>query len=502
MRTPLDLPLALFVASALIGVWASYDPATSWRKLGMIVAAVALYYLLVALRVAPQLLETFVWLFVFGCCALTLYFVTQHDFASHPGKFEFITAIGLALNRVTPQLGRHVFDPNITSGALEIGLPLAVALVASEKEKAKRETGRFSSPGLLVSLSASAIIVFGLVMTSSRGAWLALAIVGGIAILAVAARDALRRYALPFGVIAALAGLIVVMRLGDSFVSTLENALGAIPAGNTAVSRVELWGQAWELVQDYYFTGSGLGVFPMVLSTYALLIDVPFLTHVHNLYLQIWLEQGLLGIVAFAWLVIEFYLWTWRRRTRLHVLASGGVAAVTVMLLHGFVDVLLYSSRGLPLMFVPMGVALASGQAATEETASRIARSPQLLPIMTIVAAFALIILLYWQPLAAMWHSNLGSVQQTRLELGQYHWPDRLVANIRADPALWSSFQAPITNFQRALSLDGGNVTANQRLGALALAQGNKAEALRLLRQAYGSDPANGVTNRLMREAY
>ncbi len=479
LRSPLDLPIALFLASAWIGVWASYDPAASWRKFAMIVAAIALYYMLVAFQRAPQLLETFVWLFVFGCCVLTLYFVTQHDYANHPGKFDFITAIGLSLNRMTPQLGLHVFDPNITAGALEIGLAMAVGLAASQKEKVKRQDQRIVSPGLLVSWSVSLIIAFGLVMTSSRGAWLALGIVGAVAVLAVAAKDVLRRYAVPISVIVILSSLILVVRLGDEFVPALESILGTIPAGDTAVSRIELLGQASGLVQDYYFTGSGLGVFPMILSTYALLIDVPFLTHVHNLFLQIWLEQGLLGFVAFVWLVISFYLWSWNRRSTMNWLAWGGIAAAMVMLLHGMVDVLLYSSRGLPLLLVPFGVAVATRQATVGNQRSTFdsqqmrerGRKARVAAYCLVPIAFCLLflsfVILRPSSFTAMWFANIGSVEQTQVELGQYRWPDRRVEAIRRDPQVASNLKSPISNFQHALALDARNVTARTRMDIL-----------------------------------
>jgi hypothetical protein len=588
----------LFVVSALIGVWASYDTATSWRKFAMIIAAVALYYVLVALRGAPQLIKAFVWLFLFGCCALTLYFVTQHDYAAQPGKFGFITAIGLILNHAAPQLGLHVFDPNITSGALEIGLPLGVAVASGQwpvnsrqntehrtqntehrvqntlerasaglgMQKAKgtpapadvareRQNVISLSPGLLVAWSICVFIGFGLVMTSSRGAWLALVIVGGIAVLAVAARDVLRRYALPIGVITVLVALIALMRLGDAFVPMLENVLGTIPAGDTAISRVELLGQAWGLVQDYYFTGSGLGVFPMILSTYALLIDVPFLTHVHNLFLQVWLEQGLLGLVALVWLVFEFYLWAWKtvgRRQRSadsdtdplpsaqhmppratessmpdaaigslsHWLMWGGVAAATVMLLHGMVDVLLYSSRGLPLMLVPFGIAGACGQMTehriqTTQGESQMADGGRQLDnwkpgtwslklgvvLLIVFGLFLSSFIPHPSSFMAMWYANLGSVEQTRVELGQYHWPDRLVGDVRSGcqlPATGCKLNEAEDYFRQALALDPGNVTANQRLAAIALAQGSYDDAQAMLSQAYRRDPSNDVTNRLL----
>ena len=281
------------------------------------------------------------------------------------------------------------------------------------------------------------------------------------------------------------------------------------------------------MIQDYYFTGSGLGVFPMILSTYALLIDVPFLTHAHNLFLEFWLEQGLLGFVAFAWLIIEFYLWVIASRqspvnSGLSWLAWGGIAATTVMLLHGFVDVGLYSSRALPLMFVPMGVAIAGRQSAegswqeAAEGSRQLARGGRrqgagLVVGIIVLTACCIFLVGFWNSLAALGYANLGSVAQTRVELGQYQWPQRLVENVRKE-CQSANDKLPMTNdkcglgkaeeyFRQALAFDAGNVTANQRLGAIALARSEHDAARNYLQAAYRRDPSNPVTERLLSKA-
>ncbi len=461
LRTPLDAPFVLFVLSGLVGVWASYDPATSWFKFGMLVAAVALYYALVFLRRAPQLLETFAWFFVVASAGLAIYFVTQHDYAADSAKIGMITALGIALHNLVPDLGVHVPDPNIAAGALELAFPVGIALyVRSRSTSGSRQHA---------SLALIALVGFGLLMTSSRGAWLALAMVGLATLLVMRAQAVLQRYALPLAAIAALLTLIAVLWLAGGFLPSLENLLGAVPAGNTWVSRVELYRHAWRLVKDYYFTGSGLGVFPMVYSTYALMIDVPFLTHAHNLLLEIWLEQGLLGFVAFAWLVVEFYLWLARHANALTWLGWAGAAAATVMFLHATVDVLLYSSRGLPLMFIPMGIALGGTSQMPLSAVGQKTGARNLQLGLIALTAFCLLLFVFRNPFGAMWYANLGSVEQTKVELGQYHFPDRLVGAFRTD-CLSSSdcgLVPAIALFREASAFDRSNLTAGWRLRLL-----------------------------------
>ncbi len=104
-----------------------------------------------------------------------------------------------------------------------------------------------------------------------------------------------------------------------------------------------------------------------------------------------------------------------------------------------------------------------------------------------------------------MWYANLGSVEQTRYELGQYHFPDRLVEYSRRDCAISSTYCALSKAngwFDKALELDPGSVTANQRLAEIALAAGNFDSARAHLEPALRRDPANKVTWQLIGDAY
>ncbi|MEW5720990.1 MAG: O-antigen ligase family protein, partial [Chloroflexota bacterium] len=426
----------------------------------------------------------------------------------------------------------RVSHPNVVAGALEIALPVNIAVVISQSvSQSTRERSRTWLPSRLIAWLTCLLIAFGLIMTTSRGAWLALGVVAVGAALIALAQNVLKRYALPLALIIALLGLIVVVQMGDAFAPALDALFGAISAGNTAVSRLAVFRQAWGLVQDYYFTGGGLGTFAMVFSTYALLIDVPFLTHAHNLFLEIWIEQGLLGFVAFAWLIVEFYLWVLASRQSPVAsrqsgvnswLAWSGIAATTVMLLHGCVDVLLYSSRALPLLFAPMGLALASRQSTVNSQQSdsdqysvfsvqksKVGNSTGALRRrkskigVAILVALCLLLTAYCllhtgNSLAALWYANLGSVAQTRAELARFPFPDWKAGVVRRSGDL-SQAQ---TYFQQALSFDSGNVTANQRLGAIAAARKEYDAAQRYLNAAQQRDPMNAVTWRLTANTY
>lgn len=495
LRTPLKLPLALFLASAVIGLWASYDQVASQEKLILIILAVLVFGILANLR--GMMRTATVWGGLTLAATFSIYFVSQHDFAGDPAKLQVITSFGELVNEISPQFGFHVPQPNIAAGALEMALPFGVALGWQRLKDRKWIE-------LIAAFLLSAAIGLGLIMTSSRGAWLTLVLVSSGFILFLLARKNLilfhlsNRLLVPLLLDFALVGFLILLRFWDS--GRLLEYVGAISTGSSSISRLEVYRSSLHLIQDYTFTGSGLGVFPMVFSTYALMIDVPYLTHSHDMFLQVWIEQGLLGIVAFLWLTLAFYFWVWRRRDQMNWIAVAGLFSMTALLIHGFVDVLFYSSRFLPLMFLPMGLAVA-GLRPRKGLPLRYTVTEYKVGIAVgTVALLALVIVAIAtrDQIASIWYSNLGSVEQTRVELARYHFSDSLVEYVRHDADL----SEPVNLFMRALLHDPENVTANQRLASIALARQDYASALSLGLAAEERDSQNSITRELLGEAY
>jgi O-antigen ligase len=523
LLTPLDLPLALFILSGLIGVWVSYDPTASWSKFFLIVLAVGLYYLIIySGRIAApsatretsggerqHLLHGLIWVFIFGSAIFSIYFVTRHDYGSGSSKFEPLTQIGLLINRLFPPSLVPQPHPNNAAGVLELALPVSFALALhSTRSRARTE---FAAAAAL-----TLIIAFGVLMTASRGAWLALGLVGGAAIFVFFCRHRSARLVLPAALVILLTLFIAALRWGDQSQIGVGGILSLLLGNDSDYPRTELYNQVWHLIQDYPFTGSGLGVFPMVYSTYALLINVPFLPHAHNLFLQIWIEQGILGITAFAWLVVGFFFWAWRRRNELNWMGVGGVAAAATMLLHGLVDApLAYSNWTLPLLFVPMAITIASDPVVIAGRALPPVRHNSQLAnryLPAVLGAGAVLLVtagLIAGParnqLAAWWYANLGSIAQTKVELGRYSFPDNLVEYTRRDCERRMAncdLRGAEDYFRELLALDSGSITANQRLTEIDLARGDYEAALVYGQNAYKRDADNPVTWQLLGDAY
>jgi putative inorganic carbon (HCO3(-)) transporter len=197
-----------------------------------------------------------------------------------------------------------------------------------------------------------------LFLTQSRGALFGL----GVAFVVVAvAQD--RRWAWVGGM-ALGAGLAATAIIG------LQPALDLVVGGlggstvQSAAGRLELFSRALYMLEDFSFTGVGLGMFPKVLSLlYPLFLVGPDteIPHAHNILLQAGVDHGIPGLVAFlALLIVLGYLGVEAiqesRGRPWQPLAIGLLAGLIAYLAHGQVDAYGYTPRAHILVWGHFGL--------------------------------------------------------------------------------------------------------------------------------------------------
>ena len=293
------------------------------------------------------------------------YLLTNDWSASGEEKFALIGRVGQWIQALRPTLAApETINSNVMAGALVVLIPLGVGAVVWLWRR-RRMTRWLLVLAVLTALPvAVALVALGL--SASRGGWLAL---GTAAVCGVfwyyRWRLADRPLARTIGdaVVWSLLGGLVALWAAVLVLPDFAGPLGSAAAGGSAVSRAALWRDALAVVDDYRFTGAGLGSTMMVLSTYVFILHVGFLTHVHNLFMQIAVEQGLPGMIAFGFLVGTA---AWSLRKGFHSgaaprsLIAGGAAALVALCVHGLVDAGLYVSRLAPLVALPIGFAWAT----------------------------------------------------------------------------------------------------------------------------------------------
>ncbi len=74
--------------------------------------------------------------------------------------------------------------------------------------------------------------------------------------------------------------------------------------------RIHIWQGVLKAVSDYWLWGSGPGSFGKVYPWYQ--ISNTISVHAHQLYLQIWLENGIVSLMAYLWLFRKMLASCWR----------------------------------------------------------------------------------------------------------------------------------------------------------------------------------------------
>lgn len=465
--TPLDVPLALFLLSAVIAAFIGYDRSTAWLPLAVLIVGVGLYGLVSrtghqahrAMRIASIISA--------AGAVIGLYFITQYP--HYPGleKVALISRVLDWIGRLTPNLAVWTPVANSIAALLEGLIFLAIGVGWAAQRRGLR----------WFALACAGVMALAVLFTSSRGAWLAV----GLAALLWAALYYRPARWLGYAVLAGLALLAaVVLFSGDIQV------LGRIPLIDRTLAplfirpdRLDVYRGSLQLIQDLPLTGVGLGgQFAMNYSKYVLLIQVPYLEYSHNLYLEIWLQQGLLGLFAWIWLFAALIFVVVRTQRQGHNrLFEGAWVGLAAVYLHGVTDARQYSDWWSWLaFFLLLGICAAEWLREQKPLPWR-----QVVAPLAAAALLLLAVTVSLPSLPAAWRANLGCLQQAQADL-------RPQINAEQRAALRAEAMA---NFQHAAQLDPEERTSNLRLGLMLTEDGRYAEALPYLSAAAAADLNN-----------
>lgn len=326
-RTPLDWPLALLLLWLPVNLLISADQALSWEATGYLMFGVALYFSLLNWPPAQRQPQIIAWLLLTLGVGLALATPLLSELAT--GKLFRIQPLEQLFQQVALQVPGNV-NANRVAGTLVLIAPLAIAMFVRWDWSPQRWRPVLGGLSALLMLAV-------LVITQSRNAYLAIAIATAVILLL---RWPRLMFVLP---VVLLLGAIVVWRSGPQ--ATLE----ALLSGGTLSGldgRLELWSRAWYALNDFTFTGIGIGTFekviPVLYPLFSIGPDVQ-ITHPHNLFLQVGVDLGVPGLIAYLALLINLLVMLGkalqRRANALDwTLAAGALGGVLAMLIHGLFD--------------------------------------------------------------------------------------------------------------------------------------------------------------------
>jgi O-antigen ligase len=192
----------------------------------------------------------------------------------------------------------------------------------------------------LIFLASWALSLAALMTAKSMGGIAAFGI-GAILVLLMNKRTRIMGF-----VICAL-GLVASSLIGYRIFTTrirldsLDESLYMTKAWSSMV-RVTIWKESWQLIQAHPLLGAGLRSYQTAVAPFHQAKWMEIYPHPHNIIMMLWIETGLLGLLAFIWLCV-----TWVRAVRSTKYEVPGTTDLSrwlwlipliVILVHGMVD--------------------------------------------------------------------------------------------------------------------------------------------------------------------
>jgi len=367
-RTPLDAPIVFILLWLFVSLAVSINWFTSLPKVYGVLLGAAFYFALVnQIRTRADLARAAFWL-VIVCTGIAAAGLIGTDWAQ--SRIAGAAFIYDHLPRFIQGIPRSIaggFARNGVGGTLALTIPLLAALLASPKSKVQSPESQVQSPKSTSDMWANAFfpLVVGafalsiatLALTQSRGGILGTLIgIAGVALW----RE--KKFAWLLG--AAIFALIILIALGYGN-APADSFLRIDAANGTLASRMEVWQRGWMMVQDFPITGIGIGTYNQIAHLlYPFFIAAPdeIVPHAHNQFLQVAVDMGAPGLIAYVALLSGYLFMCWRGyvRTKDTLIRALCVGLFCGMLAHhvfGLTDAFILGTKPGIVMWIYFGFA-------------------------------------------------------------------------------------------------------------------------------------------------
>jgi O-antigen ligase len=306
-RTPYDIPIGLLL---LAGAMAVFVPPDRWHALGLYRAyflePIAIFYVAIDLLRGPGQVRRVLLAVGLGSSVFAVLNVVAFFASFIQGTF----VLG------SPPTALYTSGPEVAM-YLEPPLALAAGFVLFANQRKDR----------LLALGWMALLLPALLLTFSRGAYLAIAVLALVAIATSRAR-------------VPLAVALVVVVIGLLQVPLIQRRLaGQFNLGDSATTirgRLSIFSDTFSMLRNHPIFGDGLGGYHYLFRG-----TIPEI-YPHDMWLTFWVEVGLLGMAAFAVIFFGLLYRGWRAYAHAggfyRALLWGVSGSLVLWGFHGLVD--------------------------------------------------------------------------------------------------------------------------------------------------------------------
>jgi putative inorganic carbon (HCO3(-)) transporter len=349
VRTPADWPVAMLVLMVPVTLWATAELSITMTQVLRLLAGIGMFYAVINWTQTTNRLHWLlrgIWL---AGLLIALYAFIGVQWNNT--KLFFIPA---SLYSHFQTLVTDTSNPNALAAGLVILIPCSLGILFFYG----RQLSRID---LGLSILSAGAVTFVLVLTQSRGGLLAF---GVVLIMLIVLRWKRGWWVLVGAVVLASA---VLIWLGPSAV--LNGIMANVTLGGMD-GRIEVWSRAIYMIQDFPFTGVGMGSYNRVAD-----LLYPFFQYApgtvvfsHNLFLQVAVDLGIPGLVAWLSILILIFsvsiqLYRYGKTSQNNWasgLGAGLLCSQLALVTHGMVDAATWGvTKSAPLVWIIWGLAVA-----------------------------------------------------------------------------------------------------------------------------------------------
>ncbi len=341
--------LLAFVMIYLFAALSSFAMAKSLSIWAIYAVFIGAYFLIINLIQRPVQLRHLLVTFGVSGLLVCLYGICQY-------LFGWDTAQAWMDEEMFSDIKMRIYstleNPNVLGEYILLVLPVTIGLFW---------TGR----GVLQKLTyagISAVLFVALILTFSRGCWVGLLVAAAVFVTFAAGKLwGLGLIALP----------IIPAILPESIINRFTS-IGDMKDSSTSY-RVYIWMGTLAMIRDFWVSGIGMGAeaFTAVYPFYS--YNGIVAPHSHNLFLQILVESGVVGIAVFGMILLFFlkqmatgYQLGGGKGATLSTLITAISAGVCGFLVQGMFDNCFYNYRVMLIFWVVLGLGMACQRVAKE----------------------------------------------------------------------------------------------------------------------------------------
>ncbi|MBO5142554.1 MAG: O-antigen ligase family protein [Clostridia bacterium] len=340
--TPLNSWVIMFILIYALSAIFSLSVITSMQIAMLVISFILFYFVIINSITTQKQLNAMLGIFVGIGLIIALYGIYQYLFAGTFASGSFVDKT--MFQDITTRVSGTFENPNVMGEYLLLVIPVALTYFFNQKGWIKK----------IISLGIVGIMVVSLALTYSRGCYLGIAACVGVFLLLVNIKS----------IILFLAGIITMPFVLPASIMNRLTSIGNTNDSSTSY-RISIWKGALDMIKDYWYRpiGQGTVAFNSIYPLYS--YSGVGAEHTHNLFLQILIETGIFGFVAFVGLIFKFFQYmgsglnkSTNKNVSINMIAF--ISGMVGFLIQSIFDNTWYNNRIILIFWMFVGLAVAT----------------------------------------------------------------------------------------------------------------------------------------------